>query len=155
MDRYRFILALTLSLVVLIGWQVASHYFFPPPPPPSEISEVLTPPERTPDSPKPRLPVVPPAPVAQTSQIPQRDLEVVTPYWTAKFSNRGAVATSWILKKYRSGSVEREITAAHGGPLELVPHDLEKLAAPFSLVLPWAPELADQLNKSNFEISGA
>jgi YidC/Oxa1 family membrane protein insertase len=37
----------------------------------------------------------------------------------------------------------------------LVPHDLEKLAAPFSLVLPWAPELADQLNKSNFEISGA
>ena len=155
MDRYRIILALTLSLLVLVLWQVGTHYFYPPPPQP-ELAEVFPPPQQPqqqPVTPKPSAPL-PKLPLGPATSAPQREIEIATPYWKAKFSNKGAVATSWILKKYRVGGSERKITAADGKDLELLPTDaLEKLGSPFSIKLPWTPELATQLNQANFQVN--
>ncbi len=97
---------------------------------------------------------------AQEPQVPiteaaLQELTITTPLWKAKFSNHGAVATSWILTRRKTNSVEPELRAANGGPLELIPQEmLEKLGAPFSLRLPWSPDLASELNRVNFQIEG-
>jgi YidC/Oxa1 family membrane protein insertase len=154
MDRNRFILALTLSLVVLVGWQVAVRYISPPAPQPP-ISETLSPTEPPKPTPKQAIPP-PPLPTLSTTTSPEREIEIATPYWKARFSSKGAVVTSWVLQKYRIDGMERSITAADGSELELVPRDvIGKLGAPFSVKLPWAPELAGQLNQANFQISAS
>jgi YidC/Oxa1 family membrane protein insertase len=155
MDRYRFLLALGLSLLVLVGWPVIMRYLSPPPPPPppnTEIVETLPPSDLPLETPKP---VVSQNASSQTTNTKLRVIEIDTLYWTAKFSNRGAFATSWIIKKSKTAAIERQINAADGGPLELIPQNvLEKLGGPFSVRLPWNPELETKLNAVNFEITG-
>jgi len=45
----------------------------------------------------------------QATQVPPREITINTHYWRAKLSNRGAVATSWILDRYEEGGRERGI----------------------------------------------
>ena len=132
MDRNRFILALTLSLVVLVAWQVGVRYFYPPVPQPP-ITETFSPIEPSKPPLKPGTPApAPTLPTVRTTSTPQREIQIVTPYWKARFSNKGAVATSWVIEKYQAAGVERKITSADGGELELIPQDaIEKLGAPF------------------------
>jgi YidC/Oxa1 family membrane protein insertase len=152
MDRNRFILALTLSLVVLVAWQVGVRYFYPPAPQPP-ITETF-PQIETPKTPAKQATPAPQLPTVSTTSTLQREIEISTPYWKARFSSKGAVATSWVIEKYQTGGVERRITSADGGELELVPRDvIGKLGAPFSIRLPWAPDLAAQLNQANFDVN--
>jgi YidC/Oxa1 family membrane protein insertase len=162
MDRIRVILAILLSTIVLMGWPLITHYVFPPPPQP--VLETVEPPEASkpaaeqPPSAAAKPPAAPAAaaPGVQVTQEPQRDVVVETPYWRARFSNRGAVATSWVIKKLKHSAIERELLAADGGPLELIPQEvIEQLGAPFNLRLPWSPELAEQINRANFKVEGA
>ncbi len=93
-----------------------------------------------------------PQPTAVQTQVAERDLVIDTPFWRATFSNRGAVATSWIIKK----DTTREITAANGKPLELIPQqEIKQLGAPFRVRIPWGAPLADQVNQTTFQIEGA
>lgn len=93
-----------------------------------------------------------PSATAQTTQVPPREVVIETPNWRVTFSNRGAVVTSWIIK--REG--DRLITAADGSPLELIPQqEIEHLGAPLRFRLPGSPELTTQLNQVNFQIEGA
>lgn len=97
--------------------------------------------------------------MASTSQsappqpaVPERTLVIDTPFWRATFSSRGAVATSWIIHK--DGT--REITAANGKPLELIPQEeIKQLGAPLRVRIPWAAALSEQINQANFQIQGA
>jgi YidC/Oxa1 family membrane protein insertase len=88
----------------------------------------------------------------QTTTVPQKDIVIITSNWQAKISNRGAAITSWILLKEGN----RNLTAADGSPLELIPQQqIEQLGAPLRFRLPWAPDVAAQLNQVNFQVEGA
>jgi len=162
MDRFRLLIAMLISAAVLIGWPVMMNYFSPPPPP-EEFTQLQ--PETESQQPAgDALPVKPAEPAAQqaptatqteTTSVAQREFTVDTPFWTIRFSNRGGVATSWILKREKIDNIDRELKAADDEPLELVPqNEVEALGAPLRLYLPWTPEIAAQLNHVNFEVSG-
>ncbi len=170
MDRSKVLIAIVISTLILVGWFPLMRYLnltpAPPPPevPPALISE--TPPP-TPDAPnrgappvvtdKKPAPVATPAPPAPTTQVAPRDIKITTPTWAIKLSNRGAVATSWIITQHDG----KRVTAASGNgkdeaPLEIIAQDtLETLGAPLRLRLPDAPILGDELNKVNYQVDGA
>ncbi len=153
-----------LATLILVGWPRLMDYLYPPSPeeliPIQSSTEEPVTSNQTPSAKKPAAAVLPAAPVAApdvapVTDVPMREITVETSYWRIRFSNRGAVATSWILKKEKSGGVERDIHAAGGGELELIPKDaLDTVGAPLRLRAPSAPQLADQLNQSNFRIEG-
>ena len=166
------IMALALSLVVLMSWPLIMRYLAPPPPTEEPFPIQEAPPQRATENPR-QAPVpttkkaTPPAPTAaqpraqaQTTQVAQRDITISfvdhdNAYWRATLSNRGAVATSWILARYKENGVERVITGADNKDLELIPQDIpEPLNAPLSLRTPWSPEIGLQLNRVNFQIEG-
>jgi YidC/Oxa1 family membrane protein insertase len=107
-------------------------------------------------SPKAALPQAP----VQTTQVGPREITIISkgetdPYWHAKLSNRGAVATSWILQRYKEDGVEREIIGADGNELQLIPQQIpDVLSPPLSLRTPWSPEIGSQLNRVNFQVEG-
>jgi YidC/Oxa1 family membrane protein insertase len=160
-------MALGLSLVVLISWPLVMHYLAP-----RAIEEPIQVEENAPqhvadNQPQPPVSaakkVVPqppgnvqakPAP-AQTTQAAFREITIKTDFWRVRLSNRGAVATSWILLKYHEDGLERPITGADGNELQLIPQEIpDDLGAPMSLRTPWSPEIASQLNLVNFQIDG-
>jgi YidC/Oxa1 family membrane protein insertase len=121
----RLLIAFLLMGLVVIGTQ----YFYKPP-----VAPVATPaaskaadaPQAA-QAPKPVPP--PPVPAEMPGQVQadnEQSLTVETDLFRVTFSNRGAVARSWILKAYKDHN---------GKPLELV-HTaaLDKVPAPFSLV---------------------
>ncbi|MEW6130682.1 MAG: membrane protein insertase YidC [Acidobacteriota bacterium] len=167
-QRSRIILAIFLSTIILIGWPLVMKRLglmqapaeptateMPPAqePAPTPPAPTMTAPAKSEDKKsvaKTTATVAQPAP--PQTQVAERDLIIDTPFWRAKFSNRGAVATSWIIKQ--DGT--RQITAANGNPLELIPQDeIKQLGAPFRYRIPWAAELTYQLNQANFQIEGA
>src|SRR5690348_15487988 len=161
MDRTRFIIAGILSLIVLVGWPVVSNKFFPEPPAPQIpiTQESGQPGTQSPPVSVPTLAQTsntqtpPPSP---TVQVPQREILIKSPFWEARFSNRGAVAVSWILKKERKrdGS-ERPLLGADGEPLELIPqHGLDIAGAPLGLRVPSSPDLTRRVNDVIYQIQG-
>ncbi len=158
MDRIRILIAMLLSTLVLVGYPFLINRLYPPPPQQLDESQPEGQTQPAPDTPAPvvKKPATqPPAATPTVTQETEREITVETPYWRIKLSNRGAVATSWILKKERANSVERDIRAADGSPLELVPRDaLDLLGAPLHIRTPLREELAQQINKSNFRIEG-
>ncbi len=147
-----------LATLILVGWPRVMDYFYPPSP--EELIPIQSSTEEqpaksnpTPSVKKPVAAVQPPVPT--TAEEKFREITVETSYWRIKFSNRGAVATSWVLKKEKSNGVVRDIHAANGGDLELIPKDaLDTVGAPLRLRAPSTPELAAQLNQTNFRIEG-
>ncbi|HSO75722.1 MAG TPA: YidC/Oxa1 family insertase periplasmic-domain containing protein, partial [Blastocatellia bacterium] len=166
MDRTRVILAMALSMAVLMAWPVVMRRFFPPPPA-IDIEQPIDQPNAQPQAAadpgaKPQAPAgVSKAPSQTSPQLPptqvaQREpITIKTEYWTAKLSNHGAIATSWILTSYPEGGAVRQIRPAEGEHLELIPQDIPgELPQPFSLRLPWSPELTRQLSEANFQVEG-
>lgn len=97
-----------------------------------------------------------PAPPVQQTDAPPRSIKVSTGYWTIDLSNRGAVATSWILNKTRNpdGSTS-PIFSADGKELQLVAQQApDKFGLPLGIRTPWSPELGELLNEKNFQIEG-
>src|SRR5215212_2418009 len=127
MDRSRVFVAMLLSLVVLMVWPLAMNYFFPQPPveesmvveqpapPPTVASSVIQPETSSAQTPT----------AGQVAQAPLREpITVETPYWRVTLSNRGAVATSWVLKGYKEGDALRAVRAADDNELQLIPQDV-------------------------------
>jgi YidC/Oxa1 family membrane protein insertase len=124
MER-RVFLAILLSFVVLFGYQA---FFAPAPVPIPAVPIPAQPAAQTPGitavQPAPATPQGP-APAALVADAEARDIVVDTDTVRAVFNTRGAVLTSWRLKRYQGAD-------AH--PLDLVPADLPATEArPFAL----------------------
>ncbi|HJQ71022.1 MAG TPA: membrane protein insertase YidC [Blastocatellia bacterium] len=178
MDRARVVLAIALSSIVLIGWQFAARYFSPPKPAPRQEAAERQPAQNSPAQNSNSNPVAQntaaqnkpgqnqaaaataqaqTAPVARPTAAPPREIIVDTPYWTATFTSRGAVATSWILKQYPTKRGDRAVTAANYGHLELVPQGVSAdsdIGAPFKVHVGDDLELTNHVNRANFAIEG-
>src|SRR6185503_14847405 len=121
MDRKRLLLAIVLSMVVLMGYPPVLRKFFPPPP--VELTSEPPPvPEKKPQAitteKQDVAPIAVPAPV---SAVPLREITIETPFWHVTLSNRGAVATSWIMDKYKDERGIHDIKAANDDKLQLIP----------------------------------
>jgi YidC/Oxa1 family membrane protein insertase len=173
-QQQRFILALVASAAVLILWS----YLFPtvkPPQPNANANANANAQPSAPGSPQPTSqptaqskPSVTPAtaqsavsPTPAVDNTPQRKLHIVTPLYEATLDTRGAVASSWILKKNKStgrGIFAASSTKNNPKPLELIttpPAGIapEQLFQPLRLVTGDAA-LDSALASRNFKISG-
>jgi len=175
-QQKRFIGALVASAAVLILWNV----FFPPPKPPQPNANANNQPTAQ-SSPQPTLQATAqptasaaPAPAgkfpsptsaATPDNVPQRKLRITTPLYEATFDTRGAVATSWIVKKVRrSDGTWRELysvgsTRNNPKPLELISTTpagvaTDQLFRPFQVVTNDAI-VNNVLADRNFKVSGA
>lgn len=162
MDQKRFLLALVLSAVILVGWS----YLFPVAPPPeqnntnaspqtanSTPSPASEPQAQAPAAAPPSTAAAPPVP----DNVPQRTLTVSTDLYEAKFDTRGAIANSWIIKKNKDTG--RPIYSVAGDknnlqPLQLIsPEGLKQGLAPFNLVTGDAA-LDASLASRNYKLNG-
>jgi YidC/Oxa1 family membrane protein insertase len=128
----RVFLAVALSVAVLLGYNA----LLPPPKRPEPPPIVATAPEQqtaAPASPATSAPgaAAAPAPVpveaaaSLVGETAEREIVVENDAVRVAFSTRGAVITSWRLKRY----------AENGAPLDLVPHNVPAgLPRPFTLV---------------------
>lgn len=131
MDKSRFVLAIVFSAAILFGWNL----LFPvkPPPPQSNVNSNSSTTEQKPS------PATSPAETPTASQDQQstqgavagipsdntkpRKIKVSTPLYDVILDNRGAIATSWIIKKNKDN--ERPLYSVGGTkdnpqPLELI-----------------------------------
>src|SRR6266487_4041430 len=126
-QQQRFILALVASAAVLILW----NYLYPPVKPPQPNVNANN--QQTAQaSPQPTSQTTPtPQPVQAASQVPapapdtspQRKIRLVTPLYEATFDSRGAVATSWIVKKNNNTGRDNYAASSNKSnpkPLELI-----------------------------------
>ena len=173
-QQQRFIVALVASAAVLILWNVLFPPVKPPQPnanannqpvaqsspqPTSQAAASITPaPAQAGQSPTPNNAATP-------DNVPQRKLRVTTPLYEATLDTRGAVATSWIVKKVRrSDGTWRELYSASSTknnpkPLELIatpPTGVapEQLFRPFQIVTGDATANS-VLAGRNFKVSGS
>jgi YidC/Oxa1 family membrane protein insertase len=125
----RLLLAFLLMGLVLF---LTPYFYKPPPPPPKSATPAAATKEEQGKSaaaaPKPSAPVASQQPVpGQIQASSEQEFVVDTDLYRIRFSNRGAVVRSWVLKKYFDRA---------GKPQELVNQAaLEKAPAPFSLSL--------------------
>jgi YidC/Oxa1 family membrane protein insertase len=134
MDKPRFVLALFISAAVLFGWNL----LFPvkTPPPQGNTNTNTSAAGRTPSptaSPvesaaasQDKPPVQGPGGEVPSDTTGQRKIKVTTPLYDIVLDNRGAVATSWIIKKNKDN--QRPLYSVGGTkdqplPLELIPQE--------------------------------
>ena len=166
---------------MLIAW----NYLFPPVPPPQNANAnanqqvaAASPQSTAPASaqgspsttPQPAATATPASaqpgasPTPTPEVVPQRKIRVVTPLYEATFDTRGAVASSWIIKKVkRNDGTLRDIhaqasTKENPKPLELIPKRPDTIAPektfqPFQVVTGDAAVDA-LLSGTNFKVSG-
>lgn len=129
-------MALVASAAVLILW----NYLFPPVKPPqpnananANVQQAGSPsPTATAQAtatatPTPAQAATSPAPTPEA--VPQRKLRIVTPLYEATFDTRGAIATSWILKKVKkTDGTLRDVYATSSTKND--PKPLELIATP-------------------------
>src|SRR5437588_2664838 len=131
-QQQRFILALVASAVVLIAW----NYLFPPPKPQQKpnanvnanvaqaASPTGAPTAQAKATATPSNARAAASPAPSPEGVPQRKLHVVTPLYEATFDTKGAVATSWIIKKNKMNGHDLyavSSTKSNPKPLELIP----------------------------------
>ena len=147
-QQQRFIVALVASAAVLILWNV----LFPPVKPPQQTAnanannQAVAQSSAQPTSqatasktPAQAAQFPSPSPGASLSptpdNVPPRKLKITTPLYDATFDTRGAVATSWIVKKVRrSDGTWRELNSVGSTPNN--PKPLELILTPPSGVAP-------------------
>lgn len=131
MEQKRFLLALVLSAVILIGWQ----YFFAPAPQPqnnqntnqqSANSNSNNPTTPTPQPSIDNTAAAPQSspnqtsPLPTTDDVPQRTLTVESSLYRIKFDSRGAIPTSWVVKQNKdTGRPIHSIAGTKENPKEL------------------------------------
>ena len=120
--QFRFLLAATLSMLVLFGWS----YFFPAKKPVEQANTNTAQVSNTaaPET-QPTQNVQTPPVIASTDDAPNKTVTIKTPLYQVKIDSKGAVATSWIIFKNKSPNAEKLIyadgsTETNQKPLELV-----------------------------------
>jgi YidC/Oxa1 family membrane protein insertase len=150
-QQQRFLLALVASAAVLILW----NYLYPPVKPPQQPNanvnanaNVLpggsptTSPTAQAQSSATRNSPAAASPSPTPELVPARKLKIVTPLYEATFDTRGAVATSWIIRKNKNNGHDlfgADSTKSDPKPLELIPKlpsdvPAEKVFRAFQLV---------------------
>src|SRR5712692_10960852 len=133
-QQQRFVLALVASAAVLILWSYLSPPVKPPQPNANANANAQQSPQGSPQptsqptaqtiaSATPATAQTAPSPTPVVDNTPQRKVRVVTPLYEATFDTRGAVATSWILKKNKNtgrGIFAASSTKTSKKPLELI-----------------------------------
>ena len=151
----RLLLASVLSVMALMSWvymnRTPPEEVDPSQPPATEHAEQAEAPAAETPAPPPTIEAAQPsestsdASAETKAATSEREVVVETDTYTVKFSNRGGVVTSWVLKDYDS---------AAGGPLDLVHQEGGKeFGYPFSLELSDGRKL-DDLNKALFVVNG-
>jgi len=173
-QQQRFIVALAASAAVLILWSVLFPPAKQPQPNGNANNPAVTQGSPSPTSQATASATATPAQVAQAPSptpgptpdtVPARKVRITTPLYETSFDTRGAVATSWIVKKVkRSDGTWRELYSAGSTkdqkkPLELIatpPAAVapEQLFRPFQIVTNDAT-LNSVLANRNFKIYGA
>src|SRR5712692_2672209 len=171
-QQQRFVLALVASAALLILWSYLSPPVKPPQPNANANANAQQSPQGSPrPTSQPTAQSIPsatpstaksaPSPAPAVDNIPQRKLHIVTPLYEVTFDTRGAVATSWILKKNKNSG--REIYAANSTKNN--PKTLELITTPPAGIAPdqlFQPlrlvtgdtALDSALASRNFKISG-
>src|SRR6266403_1727976 len=177
-QQQRFIVALVASAAVLILWNVLSPPVKPPQQNANANNQAVAQSSPQPISPSTSSNPPTPAPTGQSASqspapspgptpdsLPQRKIRVTTPLYEVTFDSRGAVASSWIVRKVkRSDGTWRELYSAGSTknkpkPLELIltpPAGVaaEQLFRPFQIVT--GDATADSILASrNFKVTGA
>lgn len=164
-NQSRFLVAAVLSLLVLFGW----GYLFPPKKPVTDDANIAansntaqtaatvqqTAPNAQPPAP---APVEPQALTADNT--PKRTVTISSPLYEVKLDSKGAVATSWIIKKNKSAHGEFPVyadgsTAGDEKPLQLIPSAAFSPTlreVPFRLATD-DPNLTATVNERNYQIS--
>ena len=163
-NQSRFLIAAVLSLVVLFGWS----YLFPPKKPAvtedanvganSNTSQAVTPQSDPTAQPLALAPVQPQELTADNT--PNRTITISSSLYEVKLDSKGAVATSWIIKKDKSPRGEFPVfadgsTGDNEKPLQLIP---SAAFSPTSREVPFRlatddPNLTAAVNERNYQIS--
>lgn len=114
MEQKRFLIALLVSFAILFGW----NYLFRPEPGPQNNTNATQPaasntpaPQQSPAQTADAAPAQTQDPAAPaTDDVPQRTLTVESELYRVRLDSRGAVATSWVIKKRKklSDNLDRE-----------------------------------------------
>jgi YidC/Oxa1 family membrane protein insertase len=135
MDKSRFILAIVFSAAILFGWSL----LFPVKPPQpqsnanansSATAQQASPTpasSETPSANQDKQPSQGAGTRTSSETVTRRQIKVSTPLYDVMLDNRGAVATSWIIKKNKDN--QRPLHSSGGTkdqpkPLELIPQDI-------------------------------
>jgi len=137
MDKPRFVLALLLSAAVIFGWNILFPVKTPPPQAnnnsnTSAAGQTPSPtasPAASPTASQNQPPVQGPGGEIPSENTDARRIKVTTPLYEVVLDNRGAVATSWVIKKNKDN--ERPLYSVGGTkdqpkPLELIPQERVK-----------------------------
>jgi YidC/Oxa1 family membrane protein insertase len=102
----RFVTALALSVLILLGWSLIAKRYFPPAPPPpvsAASGPEAVPPAETPASPAPSTPSVSnPATAPVVSGEKEQDVRLDTDLAEIVLTNKGGRVRSWKLKQFQS-----------------------------------------------------
>lgn len=161
-NQSRFIAAVVLSMLVLVGWS----YFLAPRKPPAEETNVAS----NTNSPPAAVQQATPIPQVQPQQLqtaqtapdttPNRTIKIRSPLYEVAIDSRGAVATSWIILKNKSPKEERPVYGDGSANEALKPLQLISAEAlsrsprevPFRLATDDA-NLNSLINDRNYKIS--
>jgi YidC/Oxa1 family membrane protein insertase len=132
----RLLIAFALMGVVLIGSSYLIPRTEPPAPAKAETAAKATPGEAPAPATAP-TPAPPPAPMPGAITAPsEQTVEIETDLFNVKFSNRGAVVRSWILKQYKD-TQGQPLDVVNARALELIGE--KALPPPFALAFKQAP----------------
>jgi YidC/Oxa1 family membrane protein insertase len=165
-NQSRFLIAAVLSLIVLFGWS----YIFPPPKKPvtDDANSNTAANTNTAQSATPRAAPTTQAPAPAPGEpqsvtaddTPNRTITISSPLYEVKLDSKGAVATSWIIKKNKSPQGEFPVyadgsTGDNEKPLQLIP---SAAFSPTSREVPFRLATDDQnltttVNERNYQIS--
>jgi len=147
-DQVRGIVFVVLAIAVLFIWQ---HFYKPPIPPPTPATTQTTPAAVSQQSAMPTASGAVSASVAKpvaAQAAAEKTVVVESPLYRVEFSNRGAVARSWKLKKYFTEQKPPQ-------ELDLVNEDAGKqIGWPFSLLL-FGPQQSELANDGLYQVSAA
>jgi YidC/Oxa1 family membrane protein insertase len=148
----RFIVFLTLSLLIFVGWNFVVGKFFPQlapkPQPPASSPAPVSPSPTVAATPTP-VQAVGTVPSMPVQQVAEREIKLRTEFWEGTLSNRGAVLNEWTVTKFTDGKIIDKQT----GGVHLVTRKISaEVGAPFRLMIPSAPELEKELNSALYAV---
>lgn len=157
-NQSRFLLAAILSMAVLFIWS----YFFAPKPVPPDNTNTAANTAATQPAPTEAPSPTPPAESAaiEPDTLPARSVKISSPLYEVTFDSKGALATSWIIKKNKSPNAEFPIFADGSTPDNEKPLQLisQQALASSPREIPFRLSTGDAaadalLNDRNYEIS--
>lgn len=140
----RLLVAAALSIAVLLLWEAIAPKPPKPAPSPSTPAVVVTPPAAPSSASAPAATALapPPAPVVPVAAAAQASVTIERPLYRAVIDNRGALLTSFVLKRYKDDS---------GNPLDMV-HRGDAPERPLSLDFGADAEATRAANTSLYEV---